>query len=159
MNPPDVKLARASVEDAEEVLSMQRLAFRELLEKYQDYDTSPACQTLERLRSKFQRPGLSFYFILCNGEKAGAICVVDTGEPGVLKRVSPLFILPGYRRRGIARAAMQEAERLHGAHGWSLDTIAEEPGNCRLYEGMGYRRIGEPRKVNERMTLVDYRKD
>jgi hypothetical protein len=41
---------------------------------------------------------------------------------------------------------------------WELNTILEETGNCRLYEKLGYRRTGEYERINERMTLVYYRK-
>ena len=36
--------------------------------------------------------------------------------------------------------------------------ILQEKGNCRLYEKMGYRQAGISQIVNERMTLVLYKK-
>lgn len=44
------------------------------------------------------------------------------------------------------------------AHGWELDTILEEAGNCHLYEKVGYRKTGRLQKMNDRMTLVFYEK-
>lgn len=88
----------------------------------------------------------------------GAIRVVDK-QDGSRKRISPLFILPLYRNKGYAQAAMREAEKLHGIDNWSLDTILEERGNCYLYEKMGYRRTGGVKKINEKMTLVFYEKN
>ena len=49
-------------------------------------------------------------------------------------------------------------EEIHGISNWELDTILQEKGNCHLYEKMGYRKTGKMEKVNERMTLVFYRK-
>lgn len=76
-----------------------------------------------------------------------------------LSACNPLFILPEYQGRGIAQQAISSAEALHGAHFWELDTIAQEAGNCHLYEKMGYRATGESAPVNDRMTLVRYEKE
>ena len=54
---------------------------------------------------------------------------------------------------------MLEAERIHGAHHWQLDTILQEAGNCYLYEKMGYRQTGRLTPIQENMTIVDYEKD
>lgn len=154
----DIRLEPVPLSDAETYLEMQKRAFAALLERYRDYDTNPACESLARTREKFAQPGRSFYYI-CHGEtRVGAISVVDPADPTARKRISPLFILPEYQRKGFARAAIREAERLHGAHNWALDTILQEEGNCRLYEKLGYRRTGETKEINERMTLVFYEK-
>ena len=153
-----IHLELIPISDAETYRQMQQRAFAELLERYRDYDTNPACETPARTRAKFTQPGRVYYYI-CHGDtRVGAISVVDPGTPARPKRISPLFILPEYQRRGFAQAAIREAERLHGAHGWSLDTILQEEGNCRLYEKLGYRQTGETKEINERMTLVFYEK-
>ena len=52
-----------------------------------------------------------------------------------------------------------EIEKIHlNCDCWVLDTILQEQGNCHLYEKLGYVRIGEPRKINGNLTLVDYKK-
>ena len=43
-------LRLASAEDAPVIWEMQKIAFRGLLERYHDYDTSPANQSLDQLR-------------------------------------------------------------------------------------------------------------
>ena len=128
------------------------------LEKYRDGELNPARQPLGRLVEKLRREERYFYFVLWEGRTVGALCVTDTGEPGGVKRISPLFILPEYQGLGLAQAAMLAAERLHGEHRWTLETILQEPGNCHLYEKMGYRRTEETTVVNERMTLIGYEK-
>ena len=145
------------MEDAERIWHMQIEAFRELLERYQDMETSPGNESLEKVVNRLKQPFTYFYFIEAEGETAGAIRVTDD-KNGSPKRISPLFILPEFRNRGLAQAAILEAERLHGSENWSLDTILQETGNCHLYEKMGYRRTGEAEAVNDRMTLVRYRK-
>ena len=53
------------------------------------------------------------------------------------KRISPVFVMPEYRNRGLAQKAIKLAEEKHGCSDWELDTILEEKGNCYLYEKMG----------------------
>ena len=136
---------------------MQREAFAELLEKYRDYDTSPGAEPEEKVRARLRQDWTYFYFIVADGEKVGAIRVADKND-GAPKRISPLFILPAYRNRGLAQAAIREAERLHGSENWSLGTIRQEAGNCHLYEKMGYHLSGTETVVNEKMTIIGYEK-
>jgi ribosomal protein S18 acetylase RimI-like enzyme len=153
-----VELQRADVSCCEAVLQMQKEAFAALLETYQDYEINPANETAEQVMQRLMQPETYYYFITVNGERVGAIRIVDA-KNGSCKRISPLFILPQYRNRGYAQAAIREAEQRHGVSNWSLSTIMQETGNCHLYEKMGYHRTGEPQKINERMTIVQYEKD
>ena len=153
----NVELVRASMEDAETIWRMQRIAFAELLERYQDFDTNPGNEPLEKVQWRFSFPATYFYFIQVDGVNAGAIRIIDHHDDSP-KKISPLFVLPQFQGKGIAQAAIREAERIHGSDNWCLDTILQEKGNCHLYEKMGYRQTGETRVINDRMTLVLYKK-
>ena len=153
-----VQLYRASDNDAEMIQKMQQVAFAELLERYRDYDLSPATEPLEKITWKITHPDSYYYFILAGDQIVGAIRIVDRKD-GSRKRISPLYIMPDDRGKGYAQAAMVEAERIHGANHWQLDTILQEPGNCYLYEKMGYHRTGHQTVMKENMTIVDYEKD
>ena len=154
----DVTLRKAAREDIGKVWKMQVEAFRGILEKYRDYDTNPAAESVERVTARFDMPGSVYYFIVAEGEDVGVIRVIDNKD-GTRKRISPLWIMPEYRGRGYAQLAMKEAERIHGADNWSLDTILQEEGNLHLYEKMGYRRTGETHKINDNMDIVFFEKD
>ncbi len=153
-----VTLLRADASDAEHILQMQKASFAPLLERYQDYDINPANDTADRVRARLMQQETYYYYITVGGDAVGAIRIVDAKD-GSRKRISPLYVLPQYQNRGYAQAALREAERLHGAENWELSTIMQEPGNCHLYEKMGYHRTGAPQDVNEHMTLVQYEKD
>jgi len=155
----EIELIRADRSDAETIWRMQVKAFALLLEKYQDFDTNPGNETLERVQRRFDQSETYFYRIVLNGETVGAIRIYDSKDGISPKRISPLFVLPEYQGRGIAQAAIREAERIHGRENWALDTILQEAGNCRLYEKMGYRQTGERRIINGRMTLIGYEKN
>ena len=153
----EVTLIRAGAGDAERLWQMQTEAFSGLLAKYQDFETSPGNEPLQKVRQRLAQSETYFYFICADGQKVGAIRVVDSGC-GAPKRISPLFILEKYRGRGFAQKAIRACEAVHGAEHWALDTILQEEGNCRLYEKMGYRATGETRRINDAMTLVYYEK-
>ena len=153
-----VQLLRAQKKDAEMVRAMQQEAFAGLLEKYQDHDTSPANESLERILWKIEGPGNFYYFIRVGEKTVGGIRIADAGD-GSRKRISPIYVLPDFRGKGYAQMAILEAERIHGAHHWELGTILQEAGNCYLYEKMGYRRSGRRTVINDKMTIVGYEKD
>lgn len=154
-----LRLVRAGTEDAELIWRMQVRSFAALLERYQDADTNPAAEPVDKVMMRLRQPYTYFYLIMEADVPVGAIRIVDKREEGIRKRVSPLFVLPEHCGRGIAQWAMAEAERLHGSGSWALDTIAQEAGNRHLYEKMGYRATGETRVVNDRLTLIFYEKD
>lgn len=70
-----------------------------------------------------------------------------------------IWIMPGHRRKGYASRAIEAAEKIHGAHPSSLETILQEKGNLRLYEKPGYTRTGRILHINEKMDLVFYEKN
>jgi len=82
-------------------------------------------------------------------EASGVPCRVWEAGTGLaasrLGVVSRLFVHPAHRRLGVATAllswAVDEARRreLHAV----LDVLARSAGACRLYEALGWQRIGE----------------
>lgn len=151
-----VTLLRAREQDAPCLWEMQVKAFAPLLEKYQDHSINPACESTEAVLARIRQPHTDYYMICADGVPAGGVRVVR--RDGGRCRISPLFVLPEFQRQGIAQSAMRRLEALYPGIDWELNTILQETGNCRLYEKMGYRRTGEYEFVNERMTLVYYRK-
>lgn len=153
----EVALRPVKREEAEALWRLQVRGFAELLERYQDLETNPAAEPLEKTVMRLEQSHRFFYFILADGEVVGAISVRDMADGW--KKLGPLWVLPECQGRGIAQQAIRLVEELHGEHQWRLDTILQEKGNCHLYEKMGYRQTGESHVVNERMTLVDYVKE
>ena len=154
----EVRLLRANIDDAKELHAMQVESFKELLEKYQDFDTSPANENMEKVEARLKQDFTFYYFICIGQQKVGAIRIIDKKENGKNKRISPIFILPKFQGKGIAQKAIQLCEELHGNENWELDTIMQEPKNCHLYEKMGYRQTGKTEVINERLTLTFYEK-
>jgi hypothetical protein len=153
-----IELVQANVTDAEEIWKMQKSAFAELFEKYKDFDTSPANEPLDKVIMRLRQPFTYFYFIRLNGRNIGAIRVVDKKPSTEPKRISPLFILPEFRNKGYAQSAILQAENIHGALNWELETILQESAICHLYEKTGYRKTNRIKEINTNMTLIFYKK-
>lgn len=147
----------ASFEDCQEICNMQHIAFEEILKKYRDYDTNPACESLETIQNKFKQPFTKYYFIMNDFEKIGAVRIVETDS--TTRRISPLFILPEFQNKGYAQLAMKCIEdNFKGINCITLDTIKQEKKLCYLYEKLGYLRTGKEEQFKENMTIVFYQK-
>ena len=154
----NIELQKASLNEAELIHNMQLQAFQELLNKYHDYETSPGAEPIEKVISRINQSYTHYYLIISNKEPVGAIRIVLL-EEGKKCRISPVFILPMYQKKGIAQIVFQIIENMYKPiNGWELDTILEEKGNCYLYEKMGYKKTGKYEKVNDKMTIVYYQK-
>ena len=153
-----IELIRASLKDTKEIWKMQVKSFKNLLDKYQDFETNPASETILNVEMRLKQNFTFFYFIFIDNKKVGAIRVVDYKEKNKNKRISPLFILPEYRNKGIAQSVIKICEEIHGNTNWELSTILQEKGNCYLYEKLGYHPTGKTQVINDRLTLIFYHK-
>ncbi len=152
-----VELKKATVNDARCIWEMQVEAFSGLYTKYNDTETNPAAESLERMIERLEQPFTYYYIIEADSKSVGVIRIIDKGK-GSAKRISPVFVLPEHRHKGIAGKAVLEAEKIHGGNCWELDTILQEEALCRFYEELGYKRTGKTEIINEKLTLVFYRK-
>ena len=143
----NIQLVRVDISEAKDLWEMQVRAFQDLYEKYQDTETSPATESIDKIIMRLNQPFTYYYYIKVDKTKVGAIRVVDRHEKGNAKRISPIFIMPEYRNKGFAQKAIQLAEEIHGCSDWELDTILQEKGNCYLYEKMGYYKTGKTEKI------------
>ncbi len=152
----EISLKKASPEDAELIHSMQIIAFRPLLEKYQDYDYSPAMETLERTKYRISLPAADHWLILLNDHPVGAIGIGRYDGYCKLKR---LFILPEYQNHGYAQQGVRLAEAQYPSGiRWELDTILQEEKLCHLYEKLGYRKTEKIKPIKEGMDLIFFEK-
>ena len=153
-----MKLIRANINDCEKIWKMQKEAFADLLEKYQDYKPSPANEPVEKIKAKLLDSFTYFYFIYDDDALVGAVRVVHRNDSS-RKRIAPIFIMKEFRGKGLAQKTFEEIEKIHGSDNWSLDTILQETGNCYLYEKLGYKKTGVTEKINDRMDIVYYEKN
>lgn len=150
-----IHFQKAIITDCEEIHNMQIKAFTELLEKYNDINTNPACESLDTIRNKMNFS--NYYFILNDTIKVGVIRIINNDGKC---RISPMFILPEYQNKGYAQSSLILAERLYpNIRHWSLDTIKQEEKLCHLYSKMGYIPTGKETDIQDGMTIIFFEKN
>jgi isopentenyldiphosphate isomerase len=148
-----ISLRRASVDDAEELLALQKRVFKQIYETYQDHEISPVNQTMGKFLGRFERG--DYYKIIYQNILAGSVFVYEK-EPGKMV-LHIINMLEEYQSKGIAQETMKRLEGMYPqAESWQLETILTEKRNCYLYEKMGYVQSGELKVINDKMTLVNY---
>lgn len=153
----NISLFKSGLKEASDILEMQIKAFMPLLHKYQDYETSPANESIERIISRMNQSYTDYYIIKSSSTPVGAIRIIRKDDKTY--RVSPIFILPEHQGKGIAQQVFEMIEEMYSdALVWELDTILQERGNCYLYEKLGYKRSKHIEVINDKMTIVCYEK-
>lgn len=145
----ELKITDAEIGDAEEILFLQKLCYRENAERIGDYGIPPLTQTPEEMRVEF-----STRTVLKIEAEGKIIASVRAHESDMLCHIGKLIVHPDYRRQGIGSTLMREIERRFPAvKAYSLFTGSKDEGNLILYEKNGYSRIDE-RKISDRLTFV-----
>ncbi len=138
------------------VFDIQQKSYKPLFDKYHDPETNPYMESRETVLAKYTRPGTDGYVFMVDNRPVGSVRVIVRGDTC---KISALAVLPEYQNRGMAQSALREIEgKYPGVKKWVLNTILEEPGNCHLYEKLGYVRTGRVKVINDRLTIVDYEK-
>ncbi|MEK4043444.1 GNAT family N-acetyltransferase [Paenibacillus sp. FSL H8-0048] len=157
MKKSEVTLSKATVEDAADIHAMQLQAFLPLLEKYQDHETSPANETLERIVERMNQDFIDYFIIHNAGIAAGSVRVKKKDKHEYW--LGQICVLPQYQGLGIAQQAFALIEEVYAdAQSWGLATIMQEERNCYLYEKLGYKRTPETQVINDKLTLCFYEK-
>lgn len=153
----NVKLEKAIESDAKTIFDLQVSAFIPLMNKYKDYKTNPANETIDRIVTRINNPSGGFYKIKADNILVGAICIYWQEESRFW--ISPMFILHKYQGQGIAQKAITLVENMFpNAKTWELATILQEERTCYLYEKMGFTKTGVEETLNDSTTLVYYKK-
>jgi isopentenyldiphosphate isomerase len=151
----NIVLRSANSTDAQILLDIQKEVFLPLYEKYHDHGTSPVNQTLEKFLKRFDIG--DYYKIFHQNYLVGSVFVYEK-EPGVMI-LHIINIIRRSQNKGIAQEVMKRLELMYPqATCWELETILSEKRNCYLYEKMGYVQSGELKVINDKMTLVIYKK-
>ncbi|MDT8976605.1 GNAT family N-acetyltransferase [Paenibacillus sp. chi10] len=153
----DITLIKSGLNEASMIHEMQIKSFMPLLNTYQDLETSPANESVERIIDRLNQSFTDYYIIKSSNISIGAIRIVR--KENKIYRVSPIFILPEHQGKGIAQKVFSIIEDIYNdAQIWELDTILQEQGNCYLYEKLGYQKTGDLVQINDKMTIVFYEK-
>lgn len=149
MTEAAIEIGPASVDDAPDILEIQKLAFESEARLYDDWSLPPLVQTLESLLGDFRHWR---YLKASLGDRiVGAGRARMTGDVCEIGRLS---VHPDCQGHGIGRALLRAAEQLFpNAQRYELFTGIKSVPNLRLYERAGYARAGM-RRLNARVEFV-----
>ncbi|HUI86632.1 MAG TPA: GNAT family N-acetyltransferase [Nitrososphaerales archaeon] len=146
---PILKIETASVSDAQEILALQKLAYRSEAEIYNDYRIPPMVQTIEEMWDDFSRQ--KFLRAVAGGRIVGSVRAYSKGDTCYIGR---LIVHPQFQGQGIGTALMKEIENQFGrSRRYELFTGSKSAGNIRLYLRLGYR-VFRKERMNDNLTMV-----
>jgi len=153
----DFQLILAVEKDAQAMLIMQKTCFKKHFERYQDHSGSPYQEVLEKMIFRINYEKGSYYKIVSVNTLIGGIWVFE--KEAKIYRVGIIYILPEYQSKGVGQKVLAMAENMHpDASGWELDCPEDLAINRRCYEKAGYTLTGEKEIINDKLTLVSYKK-
>jgi ribosomal protein S18 acetylase RimI-like enzyme len=142
-------IERAGVEDAGEILELQKLAYLSEARIYNDYTIAPLVQTTEEIEADFHSH--VFLKALAGGAIVGSVRARMDHDTCMIGR---LIVHPDYQNRGIGTKLMNEIEGCFDEAGrFELFTGHKSEGNLHLYRKLGYR-VFRSGKVSEKLTFV-----
>jgi ribosomal protein S18 acetylase RimI-like enzyme len=145
----NVQIQKATVNDAPEILELQKLAYQSEAAIYDDYTIAPLTQTLDGMISDIRK---QIVLKVKVGDKiVGSVRGRVQDGTGCVGR---LMVLPEFQGQGIGTLLLQAIEEQMGqAERYELYTGHKSERNIRLYQKLGYR-IFRSEHTNERLTTV-----
>ncbi|WP_141505683.1 GNAT family N-acetyltransferase [Paenibacillus luteus] len=143
-----VVIDMATVQDAYEILALQKRAYRSEAELYNDFSIEPLIQTVEELKRQFNN-----HTVLKASKGKSIIGSVRCYNENESSFIGKLMVHPEYQGLGVGKLLMQEIEKACFAQRYELFTGSNSLKNIRLYEKLGYR-IFNTKVINEQVSLV-----
>ncbi len=125
----------ATVKDAEQILELQKLAYKGEADIYNDYSIAPLNQSLEGLRDDLN--GQAVFKISIGGKTIGSVRAYMNQNTCYVGR---LIVHPDFQNRGIGTQLMNEVENhFKSAKRFELFTGHKSGKNLYLYQKLGYK--------------------
>ena len=145
----NIKIGRAAISDAEEILALQKLAYRSEAEIYNDFNIPPLVQTLEGIEKDFEDQ--FFLKAIMDGRIIGSVRAYTREGTCYIGR---LIVHPDLQNRGIGTRLMNEIERIFNTfRRFELFTGDRSERNLYLYQKLGYK-IFKTAKITDQTNIV-----
>jgi len=144
-----MEIERAMISDAEEILILQKLAYRSEAEIYNDFNIPPLVQTLESIEKDFENQ----YFLkaVMDGKIIGSVRAYTKEGTCYIGR---LIVHPDFQNRGIGTDLMNEIERIFNTcRRFELFTGDKSERNLYFYQKLGYK-IFKKAKITDQTMIV-----
>jgi phage replication-related protein YjqB (UPF0714/DUF867 family)/N-acetylglutamate synthase-like GNAT family acetyltransferase len=145
----NMMIERATISDEEEILALQKLAYRSEAEIYNDFNIPPLLQTLESIEKDFEN---QFFLKAVFREKIIGSVRAYTKEKTCY--VGRLIVHPDFQNQGIGTKLMNEIEKIFNhCKRFELFTGDKSERNLCLYQKLGYK-IFRTANITDQTTIV-----
>ena len=145
----EIIIERASIENTEEILDLQKLAYVSEAEIIDDFTIPPLHQTLEEIQFEFKHQ--IFLKVQLNDRIIGSVRACMEGETC---HIGKLIVHPNSQNMGIGKKLLHAAEkRFPDAERYELFTGQKSKRNLYIYEKNGYQ-IFKEKRISEKLSLV-----
>ena len=142
-------ISKARLEDLQEILNLQYLAYQSEAALLGNKDIPPLKQTLDEMIAEYYK-GIILKMVVAGGLIIGSI---RAWEMKGTVHVGKLMIHPDYRQHGFATKLLGEIEKHYPQKRYELFTSTRSIDNIRLYQSMGYREF-DRRSMDDRLDFV-----
>lgn len=133
----NIQVEIASIDDASEILKVQKDAFLGQAKIYNNYQLPPLTQSLESIKEEFREK--TFLKVSIDGQIIASVRFEKIDNSVTIDRI---VVKPEYQNQGIGTKLLKEIEtKVPSASSFQLFTGKKSARNIHLYEKMGYRRI------------------
>ena len=134
MKGASVNIEKATIDDAQEILSLQKLAFQSEAKIHGDFQIPPLTETLDEWKETFKTHAV--FKATVDGKIIGSVRVL--AKEGTCY-VGRLIVHPDFQNRGVGTKLLMEIERTFSSCGrFELFTGSKSVRNIHLYEKLGY---------------------
>ena len=149
MNQSQITIEKASIEDAEEILIIQKAAFLGQATIYKNFNLPPLTQSIESIKEELNRK--TFLKALLNGQIVGSVRYAESNH---CIEIGRLIVLPKFQNQGIGSRLLVEIEAMEPtAHNFVLFTGSKSERNIHLYRKIGFQ-IASKETTNQGVELL-----
>jgi len=142
-------ITQASIEDAETILKLQKIAYQSEAQLYNDFSIAPLTQTLDQLEADFATK--VFFKAVSGSDIVGSVRGYQGKGTCYIER---LIVDPAFQGQGIGTALMRHIESVFPeAKRFKLFTGHRSEKNIHLYQKLGYQEFRRE-LATERLTFV-----
>ena len=143
------KISLAELTDLDKILELQKEAYFQEAEIYNDFNIQPLTQDIDSLKSEWQKG------IVIKAEKNEQIVGSVRAEMvNNVCKIGKLIVKPDYQNQGIGKQLLKEIEKLFdNCSVYELFTGFKSEKNLAIYRKLGYKDCKEE-QINENLKLI-----
>lgn len=145
-----MSIEQATIDDAQEILALQKLSYQSEAEIYNDYSIAPLTQSIREIEAEFENQ----IFLKASVDDRKIIGSVRAYVRQGTCFIGRLIVHPDFQNQGIGTSLIHEIERRFGhAKRFELFTGHLSKRNIYLYQKLGYQAFNRE-KVDKNLELV-----